>query len=145
MVKGTVRQSPDQLSTTVSKDDKASVLCVGAGFYEILKEEECTFEYSTNRDFLRKTIYSQIGPSASKIVGQEMYRYVTKSDGKDTIKEVKGIWKKHWIGKVKDVDVYECWDNQGNATGWCKTLTKGVNSDGKSVKWVRYYRRVEKK
>lgn len=54
LVKGTIKQSPYQTSTTVNEEEKARILFSGAGVYTIFESNECKFEFSAQREFLRK-------------------------------------------------------------------------------------------
>ncbi len=112
------------------------------GFDTIYETNECKFEYSSKKQYLRKTIYRHIGNSTVEKIGEEIYKYVNTDADRSIIKNIAGKWIPYLEGRMRNITVYEHVDCNDFITGWYRTIRKEKKSDGSITNWVRYYRRV---
>lgn len=114
----------------------------GAGVYTIFESNECKFEFSAQREFLRKTLYRRIGPRSLEKAGEEVYRYAGTEAEVNYIKNAGGKWIAYREGKITNVVVYEHVDARDFVTGWYRTVTSIKNPDGTVSRRARYFKRV---
>ena len=142
LVKGTIKQSPGDSSTTSNETVQGKKLISGGGFKNILESDLLTFELSSNEKYLRKRIFKRIKGNNLVETSEEIYIRVEKMIACKTIKEMRGEWTpcegKH--GKEK---VFEYIDSEGFITGWYKVRNKIKRPNGSFSSRNMYYKKRE--
>ena len=126
----------------MNEEEKAKILFSGAGFYTIFESNECKFDLSAQREYLRKTMYRRIGPRSLEKAGEEMYKYAGTEAEVNYIKNAEGKWIAYRDGKMTNVVVHEHVDAGDFVTGWYRIVTSIKNPDGTINRRARYFKRV---